>query len=324
MKSLLPDVKQYLFGTFSANESPVGLELCRMNGGLAEIYGRSKSAIVRAECTTNVRLRFRTDSQNVGLSLRFGDAARLIYATDIAVKGFDTISVSPLDPADGMDVNVRLPGEGMRDVTIHFPHLVKTWLKDFRIDDNASIGPAEPLGGKLMFIGDSIFQGMTASSPSRTLAAIAANLLQRDVVNVAVGGATMDAAPVECAKEYGADIALVNFGVNDYALGITLDEFRKRTSACAKALAANGAWRPVAISPVPYPNDSGKNAAGHTFAEFRKVFTDVMSSHSAITVLDGFEILPNDNDCYIDGCHPNDMGSLLYGNAIAKAIRLPS
>ncbi len=322
MKSLLPDVRQYLFGVYSANESPVGLELSRMNGGLAEIYGGRKSTIVRAECTTNIRLRFKTDSQNIGLSLRFGDAARLIYAMDIAVKGFDTISVSPLDPADGMDVNVRLSGDGMRDVTIHFPHLVKTWLKDLRIDDNASIEQAEPLGGKLMFIGDSIFQGMTASSPSRTLAAIAANILQRDVVNVAVGGATMDAAPVECAKEYGADIALVNFGVNDYAHGITTDEFHKLTVACAKALASNSAWKPIAISPVPYPNDSGKNAAGNTFAEFRKVFTDVMSSYSAITVLDGFEILPNDNECYIDGCHPNDMGSLLYGNAIAKAIKL--
>ena len=132
----------------------------------------------------------------------------------------------------------------------------------------------------------------------------------------------MDVRPVEFAKEYGADIALVNFGVNDYAHGGALDDFKKRTVECANALASNSKWQAYAISPVPYLNDKGKNAAGHTFAEFRKVFTDVMSSHSNIKVLDGFELVPSDKDCFIDGCHPNDMGSLIYGNAIAKAIKL--
>ena len=88
MKSFLHDAGKYLFGTFSMNESPVGFELVRMNGELAEIYGRKKSTIIRAECTTNIRLRFKTDSQNLGLSLRYGDAARLVYATDISIKGF--------------------------------------------------------------------------------------------------------------------------------------------------------------------------------------------------------------------------------------------
>ncbi len=322
MKSFLHDAGKYLFGTFSMNESPVGFELVRMNGELAEIYGRKKSTIIRAECTTNIRLRFKTDSQNLGLSLRYGDAARLVYATDISIKGFETISLSPLDPADGMDVTVRLPGTGVRDVTVEFPHLIKTWLKDVRLDNDAVIEPAEQLEGKMIFIGDSIFQGMTASSPTKTLASIAANLLHKDVVNVAVGGGTMDARPVEAAKEYGADIALVNFGVNDYAHGGSLDDFRKRTIECAKALASNREWKAYAVSPVPYPNDKGKNSTGNTFAAFRKIFMDVMSGYSEINVLDGFEIVPNDKDCFIDGCHPNDMGSLIYGNAIAKAIKL--
>lgn len=322
MKSFLHEAGKYLFGTFSINESPVGFEPVRMNGTLAEIYGRKRSTIIRAECSTNIRLRFKTDSKYIGLSLRYGDAARLVYATDISVKGFETISLSPLDPADGMDVNVRLPGTGLRDVTVEFPHLVRTWLKDVRVDDGATIEPAEPLDGKMIFIGDSIFQGMTASSPTRTLASIAANLLHKDVVNVAVGGAMMDAMPVEAAKGYGADIALVNFGVNDYAHGGALDDFKKRTVECAKALASNKEWQAYAIAPIPYPNDKGKNAPGHTFAEFRKVFMDVMSSHSSIKVLDGFDMVPNDRECFIDGCHPNDMGSLIYGNAIAKAIKL--
>ena len=322
MISFLQDAGKYIFGTFSVNESPLGLELVRMNSELAEIYGRKRSTIVRAECATGIRMRFRTDSQHVGLSLRYGDAARLIYATDVTVKGFDTMSLSPLDPADGMDVTVRLPGTGAREVTIEFPHLVRTWLKDVRLDDNATLQPADQLDGKMIFIGDSIFQGMTASSPTRTLASIAANLLHKDLVNVAVGGAMMDARPVESSKDYGADIALVNFGVNDYAHGGRLDDFKKRTVECAKALASNSEWQAYAISPIPYPNDKGKNTAGNTFAEFRKVFTDVMSGYSSIKVLDGFEMVPNDRDCFIDGCHPNDMGSLIYGNAIAKAIKL--
>jgi len=322
MKSFLQVAGKYLFGTFAVNETPIGLELVRMNSELAEIYGRKRSTIVRAECTTNIRLRFKTDSKNIGLSIRFGDAARLVYATDISVKGFDTMSLSPLDPADGLDMTVRLPGTGLRDVTIEFPHLVRTWLKDVRLDDGATIEQAVPLDGKMIFIGDSIFQGMTASSPTRTLASIAANLLHKDLVNVAVGGGMMDARAVESSKGYGADIALVNFGVNDYAHGGALNDFKKRTVECANALASNSKWQPYAISPVPYLNDKGKNAAGHTFAEFRKVFTDVMSSYPSIKVLDGFEMLPYDKDCFIDGCHPNDMGSLIYGNAIAKAIKL--
>jgi len=322
MKSFLQDADKFLFGFHSVNETPDGLQMNRLNSDLYAIYSNTEAATIRAECTTNIRLRFRTDSQNIALSLRFGASARLIFVTDISVKGFDTISVSPLSSENGIDVSVILPGSGMRDVTIQFPHLVKTFLKDILLDDNAAIEHATPLDGKMLFVGDSIFQGMTASSPTRTLASIAANILNKDLVNVAIGGATMDAMAVESSKGYGADIALVNFGVNDYAHGITLDEFRQRTVACAKALASNPAWKPVAISPIPFPGDSGTNTAGHTFAEFRKAFTDIMSSHSQITVLDGFDIVPNDQDCFIDSCHPNDMGSLIYGNAIAKAIKL--
>ena len=104
MKSFLQDAGKYIFGTFSVNESPLGLELVRMNSELAEIYGRKRSTIVRAECSTGVRMRFRTDSQYVGLSLRYGDAARLVYATDVTVKGFE-VSNEPSSDMSGCSVS---------------------------------------------------------------------------------------------------------------------------------------------------------------------------------------------------------------------------
>ncbi len=283
----------------------------RMSRKLLDFYSTPPAFCIRSHCSSGITLALETDSEFLVTGFTFGETAREIYSFDVAVNGV-------ISSYDGRVAQKIALGDGVKQLVIYLPHLVV--IKDFtlQIDDGAFYRPLPHRSGKLILCGDSIMQGMTASAPSRTLGALAADKLGLELFNVSVGGARMNAGAVAEAVRYGGknDIIAVGFGINDVAHATSPDEFRSETR---KVLALLDGFPGKAFIVAPLP-------AFFQGAEKRPVYSRIISEcvekHPEITLLDGSQFFPCDEELFVDGIHPNDQGMMIYADSLVKAIAL--
>ena len=316
------DIHPYLFGVHHVEQTDAGVVFHRMTAELEAFYHYSDAAFLRATCATNVRLRFRTNSMKLYLKMAYGQFARPISCVNVLVEGAEPICVDAEKVEAGFAKELPLKTNGeMRDVQVSFPHLAQVVLQDFRLDEGARIEAASPLKGKMVFVGDSIFQGMTSSCAENSVEAIFGRIVGCDIHNIAVGGAVMQPEAVKLSRALGGTMVAINFGVNDFAQAIPMAVFEQRTRESIRLLAEDAPNRkPYVVVPIPFPGESGPNKEGLTSEDYRTCIRNTTRMHSSITLIEGMEFYPNDRKYFIDSCHPNDAGSALYAEAFAKKV----
>lgn len=317
------DLLPYVYGVQRVEQTDAGVVFHRMTPELEAFYSYSEAALLRATCATNVRLRFRTNSTRLYLKLAYGQFARPISCVNVLVEGSDSLCVDAEKVAEGFAKEIPLDTKGeMREVQVSFPHLAQIVLQDFKLAEGARIEATSPLKGKMVFVGDSIFQGMTSSCAENSIQAIFGRMLGCDIHNIAVGGAIMQPEAVRFSRALGGTMVAINFGVNDFAQSIPMAVFEQRTREVARLLAEDAQNRkPFVVVPIPFPGESGPNKEGHTSEDYRNCIRCIMGEYPAITIVEGMEFYPNDRQYFIDSCHPNDAGSALYADGFVKAVR---
>ena len=318
------DILPFTYGVHHIEQTDAGVVFHRMTSELEAFYSYNEAALLRATCATNVRLRFRTNSTKLYLKLAYGQFARPISCVNVLVEGAEPLCVDAEKVAEGFAKELPLETKGeIKDVQVSFPHLAQVVLQDFRLEEGAHIEAASPLKGKMVFVGDSIFQGMTSSCAENSIGAIFGRRLGCDIQNVAVGGAVMQPEVVRLSRILGGTMVAINFGVNDFAQSIPMAMFEQRTREVARLLAENARNRkPFVVVPIPFPGESGPNKEGLSSEDYRNCIRRVMGEYPTITLVEGMEFYPNDRKYFIDSCHPNDAGSALYAEAFAEAVRL--
>ncbi len=317
------DIQPYLYGVHHVEQTDAGVVFHRMTAELEAFYSYSDAALLRATCTTNVRLRFRTNSTKLFLKMAYGQFARPISCVNVLVEGANPICVDAEKVEEGFAKELPLKTNGeMKEVQVSFPHLAQVVLQDFRLDDGARIEAASPLKGKMVFVGDSIFQGMTSSSAENSIEAIFGRKLGCDIHNLAVGGAIMQPEAVRLSRALGGTMVAINFGVNDFAQAISMAVFEQRTRDSIRLLAEDAQNRkPYVVVPIPFPGENGPNKEGLTSEDYRNCIRKAAKEYPAITLIEGMEFYPNDRKYFIDSCHPNDAGAAIYADGFAKAVR---
>jgi len=320
----LPDdtIRALAIGCCGIRREEKGLRFDRMSDALWGCYGESEARVVRAASPAGVRLRFRSDTRRMGLALRYGRQARPIFSADLLVDGRPAASVGPDVPERRWEGEVfRAPTREMRTFELWLPYVVETWLERLEIEDGARIEPAPAPEKTWLAAGDSITQGMTASSPSRTYTGLVARRLHIDLWNVGVGGGTMDPAVGEAAARLPCDLSTVAFGVNDWNRARPLDRFRRDAEAVLSAFAGRENGGPVfVITPLPVVGLRDRNDAGLTLEHYREALREAAESLGRVGVIEGPELVPAAEEYFVDGVHPNDAGMHAMASGLTRLL----
>ena len=280
----------------------------RMNEELLELSREPEKRLLRARCATGVRIALFTDAVEAAFSFRFGGAAREVFTTDLQVDGILFATVTGEGPH-----RIPLP-PGEKELVLHFPHLVEVDEFSLAVDDAASVRPAAGPERKLLICGDSIMQGMTCTTPSRAVGTILAARLGMEFHNTSVGGAAMNAAAVRGTCAVGGDAIVVAFGINDVFLNTPVETFR---GECADVCRLLGEFPGKAFMVTPIPCLKKEN---EPVEELREIIRKSAGAFPRITVIEGPEIFPAEEEFYVDGTHPNDAGMAVYAARLARLM----
>ncbi len=203
---------------------------------------------------------------------------------------------------------------GWKLVQIYMPTDCHVGIKNFNI--NGAYKTVKDKGEKVLIIGDSITQGYGTFMSGATYT----NVLQRktgyNLVAQGIGGLPFKDC-VLYKGEYEPDKIIVALGTNYYDATDVYD-YEKETAHFFKKL--NDMWgnkEIVYISPLWRDNDVDWDR----FTWCIETATSEALKYDNITVIDGFDLVPNVQECFVDKIHPNAYGSELYASNLAFVLR---
>lgn len=317
----LPELPELLSGVAEAVPRENGTELRRMTPELSAFYSGSEAFRIRAGAPAGVRIRFATDARSFAMKIAYGGEARQLYAADVTVDRGEVRSFTPGSRQEEFRFECPLPG-GEHAVEIALPNLVECPAVEIELEKGAAVSPLPPRR-TILFLGDSITQGMTVTHPALAWPARYAARHDFDFVNLAVGGATMRASLGKFALAYRWQEAFVAYGVNDFTQSRPIPEFLDDARGMLRALLS----RPEAIirllTPIPLPDPARRvNANGDTLQMFRDGLRELAAREfPRVKVIDGCSLVPGDSAFYADRLHPNDRGAILFAENLLDRTR---
>lgn len=311
-------------GCAEVREEPEGLFFDRMTPALRLHFGASEGAIIRARCQSGIRLRFTSDTRSLRLTMRFGRVARPFDSVDLVVN--DVFLGTFTGDRQNQPWRTELfhaPEAVLRRFELWLPYSVESWVVALEIDECAQLAPLplEPVTWQV--IGDSISQGMTSTSASRTFPALAARALGFNHHNTAVGGAVMDDGAAQAAS-IPAAVATVAFGCNDWNGGKPLPQYESDTIRLLERLFTIHPGMPVGlITPFPAVGETGeKNNSGIWLESYRDALRSLAPRYPFVRLIEGPSLIPSDPLAFIDGIHPNNAGMAVLARNLATELRI--
>ena len=311
----------YIFGAAGVEETESGFYASRMTAKLMQLYSATESGEIRAMNNSGVRIAFISDTSFVAMKLVFGRYSRPIFNTDIVIDGFQKMTFGPPEYCDEFAFSAELSGKGEKLIEIYLPNLCETTVDGLEIEDGCFVSPVMEERSRLLFLGDSITQGMTVSSPSLTYPALTAAALNKDFHNIAVGGATMDGRAGKLALELEWNTAFVAFGVNDFAQNRELADFAADTEQTLKHLSMRDNAVIYLLTPVPWFGRIEPNTLGLQLDEYRQTLKLVAAGYKNVCLIDGLQLVPDVPSCFIDNIHPNDKGMRIFAKNLLQRIK---
>ena len=187
------------------------------------------------------------------------------------------------------------------------------------VDAQAGLEKMSFSGKKLIFIGDSITQGMTCSSPSKSYAAILADKLDADWTNLSLGGAEMRLELGKAALDYDWHTAVVAYGVNDWGHKRPLIDFVRHVRGMLENLSQRNG-KVYIITPLPFMMKESLNT-DTPLESYRQCIRDAAADFPQVQVIEGTTLLPADERFFVDGVHPNDEGMQLLAENLFRNMQ---
>lgn len=265
---------------------------------------------MRAKFTGCVRIEFKTNAKAISFDYLASEIHERANTIDLFVDG-ELVKVHKIGENKRGRVEFSLK-EGDKLACIYMPCECELAIKNFTIDGNYK--SVKQKGKKLLILGDSITQGAGVEMSSFAYA----NVLQREtgynVVAQGIGGYRFEPKDLTIVEGFEPDKILVFLGTNWYESlaydyeGSTREYFKKLKELYPSTpiLEITPIWR--------------KNVDIDRFNWCIEVVKSACRENG-IPYLDGFELVPNVDECFSDGVHPNALGAYLLGTRIAKIIK---
>lgn len=298
-----------------------------------ELYkARGAEFYKKAFATSGIKLSFETNSEKLFLKGSVSSGSyRTYYAADLFVNDTFLDSVNNFDgiPLPKSYVGVKLPlepfekqfnlGKGQKKVSIYLPWSVNMRIKEFVLDDGATITPIKPLK-TLMVFGDSITQGYDALHPSNKYTTRLAMHLQAQEYNKGMGSEIFCPELAKTKEIFTPDYISVAYGTNDWSK-CKREDFEVNCKEFLTTLCNNYPTAQVfVISPLWRRDHTASTPCG-AFENIEKFMLSVVDGIDNARLISGFDLVPHSEEFFSDlFLHPNDEGFLQYANGLIEKI----
>ena len=306
-KSIMPLVR----GAYQMKEEEGYLTFYHYDDSQIEYLKFSEFFYDRARASSSIRLEFETDATEIGFDYKIFWAGSydtidvLSDNTPVAIKHIDGSS-----PKGKLTFN--LP-EGKKRLTVYFPIDVRLGIKNLRIEGKWR--NLKKKATKVLWLGDSITQGFGTFLTSGTYVNVAARQLGYDVLNQGIGGYYFDANVITPMEGYTPEKIIVAMGTNIHQAENKDELTVKYFEALDKVY--NGI--PTLVLTPIWRCNPGTNM--EKLLEMSDIIKRECAKYPNIKVIDGFELVPNFPDYFLDDLHPNALGGEVYGNNLARKIK---
>ncbi len=270
----------------------------------------------RALFSGGIRLELRSNATKLSFDYKASDTHERANTIDLYINNVLTSVYTIGDKLKGK-VEFSLP-KGEKKVTIYYPCECRLEIKSFTID--GSYKTIKSKGERLLIIGDSITQG---AGPQIGSASYLNTLTRRTSYNIlgqGVGGYRYEAKDLMKIEGFEPDKLIVFLGTNYYdeaclSRGYDYEnaviEFYERLSE----LYGN---KPI-ISVTPLWRNN--NVDMKRLRWCTDVIKKACERYPNISVVDGFELVPNVDECFSDKVHPNAYGSEYLATNLMKFMK---
>ena len=148
--------------------------------------------------TAGVRVRFKTDSPYVAVSVKYGSIGKMSHFALTGSAGFDLYVdgkyyksfVPPFNASDGYEGVADFDTEEMREITINFPLYSEVRELYIGLFGKAEIAEPKPdtIDSPIVYYGSSITQGGCASRPGNAYQGFVSRALDADFINLGFSG----------------------------------------------------------------------------------------------------------------------------------------
>lgn len=279
---------------------------------------------VRCRASANVTLDFVTDASWFGFEYDAREGSSQRYCGfDLFVDGvlYDARLIGDLG-SNG--VMFALP-EGTHRVTVFLPWSAELIIRSTAVSDGAFVRPAPPKKLRILVIGDSITQGYIARHPGFTWVGKLTRDLDAEVLNQGVGGYGFYRASLNHPIRWDPDLIILTYGANDYAREITREGFRRCAEEYMEAFDDAYPDTPV-LQTLPIYRGDEKSVCRDRIREYTRedalqIQREIAAGRPRITVMEDTHF-PRTPDFFApDLLHPNDMGFLVHGERVVRAVR---
>ena len=282
--------------------------------------------------TAGGRIRFRTDSPYVAISVKYGAVLRDnsnfgltgaagfdIYVNEGDGERYHHTFVPPYDTRSGYESLRAFDDAKMRDITINFPTYSEVEELYIGLDENASIEKSAPYTDKkpIVYYGSSITQGGCASRPGNSYEGVIGRRFNCDYINLGFSGSAR--AEDEMAN-YIAELDMSVF-VYDYEHNApTVEHLKETHEKMFKIIREKNPYLPIIMMTSPRWIQPKERLE---YCEVvRKTYENALASGDKnVYFLDGKDLMSLcKNEGSVDNTHPNDFGFASMAKAVGDVI----
>lgn len=269
----------------------------------------------RATFTPGIRIEIETNSDFISFDYKIPYGNQLSARSnslDVWVDGV-LYSIFRTEALKG-NFKIDLP-KGNKMVVIYLPNDCRFSIKNFTIDGNYK--SVKTKGQRVLVIGDSITQGYGPLFSSGSYF----NALQRkcgyDMLDQGIGGYRCEARDLIYIDGFNPDKVMVFLGTNYYDAP-DLYDYEKGTVDFYKRLNELYPDKEIlAISPLWRNDEPDRERLSWCIDIIRRE----CAKYENITLIDGFTLVPNVDDCFCDRLHPNKYGCEILANNIYNTMK---
>ena len=320
-----------LLGTLKTEEKDGYISALRFSDTQSEFYRNLNPELMgRVNSTASVKLEFYTKGGEISFDYKIIPGIRReYYSIDLLEDGYYRYNKSEEKNDTENVFEYTVPySEEFKKITIYFPATVVTMIKNVNLPSDYLPHKREK---KVLALGDSGFQGYNPMHFQNTYINMLSDYFDVNLINQSVGGQIFRKEIIEKTVS-DPEFICVNYGVNDWASGRLYNgklarEFFLRLKEVYPDKKIFYILPPdLNFLEKKRENDDivdsdKKNSDTISIAELRKILYDVTKDIENIIHINAEKFIPQYVECfYSDNVHLTDLGNVLFGNELIKAI----
>ena len=268
----------------------------------------------RAKISGSIRMELMTDATSLSFDYTANCSHERANTYDLYIDGVLT-SVYQIGENLKGHISFDLP-EGNKKVTVYFPCESIAKIKNFTI--NGAYKSVKDKGPRILFLGDSITQGAGPEMGSASYLNTLTRMADFQALGQGIGGYRYEPCDLMKTDGFEPDKIVVFLGTNYYETPIENYDYKKAVNEYYKRITELYPNIPI-LSVTPLWRNN--NVDMERFLWCIGTIKDACKSYPQVTVVDGFTLVPNVDQCFSDKVHPNAYGSLRLATNLFEIMK---